>query len=171
MLIFPFPFPSFLVTGIMQLASLLSQKMNWQDSAFAGGLSIKKAESYYWNIQLTNYLKFGIQAIIHGTYDLINRPLVHYSGQGLNKGPFDKPSKRDDLNTELVKYSDPHFTVTIWILDTMGIRYSHCKVKWLGRTFKYWTFWTINMLFLCGFSDHYLNIQIVTVLFLKPTWN
>ena len=45
------------------------------------------------------------------------------------------------------------YTVTIWILDSMGVWYSNGKVTWLGRPFEYQTFCTINRLFQSGFQN------------------
>ena len=39
----------------------------------------------------------------------------------------------------------------------MGVHYSNVKVMWLGRPFKYRTFWTINRLFSVRFFDHHSN--------------
>ena len=55
------------------------------------------------------------------------------------------------LNTEHLN------TRCIWILDSMGDRYSNGKVKWLGGPFKYRTLGTINRLFSVWFSDHHSN--------------
>ena len=37
--------------------------------------------------------------------------LVRYSDGGLNKEPFDDRTALNHLNTELVRYSDPHCTL------------------------------------------------------------
>ena len=52
----------------------------------------------------------------------------------------------------------------IWILGSMGVRYSNGKVRWLGGPFKYQTFWTINRLIWSSFQttillpDHFTNL-------------
>ena len=51
------------------------------------------------------------------------------------------------------------YTVTIWIPDTMGVWYSNGKVMWLGWSFEYRTFWTINRLFSFQFSDCHLTTK------------
>ena len=43
-----------------------------------------------------------------------------------------------------VQYSG---TVNIWIPDSMGVWYSNGEVTWIGRPFKYHTFWTTKRLF------------------------
>ena len=50
-----------------------------------------------------------------------------------------------------------HLNTKTWIPDSIGVRYSNGKAMWLGRTFEYWKFWTINRLFSVWFSDHYSN--------------
>ena len=65
---------------------------------------------HYSSHDLNNKLNFGIQALNHATYDLMNELLVHYSGHGWNNRPFDEQTKSHDLNTELVWYSEPHCT-------------------------------------------------------------
>ena len=43
-------------------------------------------------------------------------------------------------------------TVTIWIPDSLGVRYSNGKITWLGRPPENWTFWTINRHYQSGFQ-------------------
>ena len=45
----------------------------------------------------------------------------------------------------------------IWLPDSMGVWYSNGKVKWLGRPFKSWTFWTIYRFFSVQLSGHHLK--------------
>ena len=53
-------------------------------------------------------------------------------------------------------------TVTIWIpntwiRDSKGVQYSNEKITWIGRPFKYRTFWATNRPFSVRFSYHHLN--------------
>ena len=47
-------------------------------------------------------------------HGLNNELLVRYSGHGLNNEPFGNRTILDHLNTELVRYSDPHCTGFKW---------------------------------------------------------
>ena len=57
------------------------------------------------------------------------------------------------LNTE---HQNTRF---MWILDSMGVRYSNGKVMWLGGPFENRTFWTINGLFSVRCSGYYSNTR------------
>ena len=50
------------------------------------------------------------QPINQTPYDLNNELLFCYLGHGLNNEPFNERTNLDNLNTELVCYSDPHRT-------------------------------------------------------------
>ena len=62
----------------------------------------------------------GILILDGRTISLLFRPwleyqtLVHYSGHGLNNEPFNDPTVLNHLNTELVRYSDPHCITIQW---------------------------------------------------------
>ena len=52
-----------------------------------------------------------------------------------------------------IRHLDTRF---YWILDSMGVLYSNAKVTWLGKSFEYRAFWTMNRLltptiFFCRF--------------------
>ena len=88
--------------------------------------------------------------------------LVRYAA-GTSKNPTKFWEYSYHLNTKHLN------TTFIWILDSMGVRYSNGKVTWLGGRFEYQTFWTINRLFQSGFqttiwiSDHLATGQKSTI--------
>ena len=59
-------------------------------------------------ISQTSYDLNNELLIRYSSHGLNTELLVRYSGHGLNNEPFDEQTNLDHLNTELVRYSDPH---------------------------------------------------------------
>ena len=75
-----------------------------------------------------NQMPFGYQTFYH----LNSKLLVKYSSHGLKRGPFDERTILDHLNTELVHYSDPHFSQEL--SDYQMVRYLNAiGIQWGAR--------------------------------------